>query len=142
MEFTIHIQVLTAVFVLAVILGAVANKTNFCTMGAVSDWVNMGDTGRLRAWLLAMAVALHARLRDGPARGWRALTQPSPAWWGMVLAHVGVAVFDDARRLAHAGAQESGGSGRRRWGGPCWPRWSPERRRCWAAALPESSGTR
>ena len=58
MEFTIHNQVLTAVFVLAVILGAVANKTNFCTMGAVSDWVNMGDTGRLRAWLLAMAVAI------------------------------------------------------------------------------------
>ena len=27
-------------------------------MGAVSDWVNMGDTGRLRMWLLAMAVAL------------------------------------------------------------------------------------
>ncbi|MRR51915.1 MAG: YeeE/YedE family protein, partial [Rhodocyclaceae bacterium] len=27
-------------------------------MGAVSDWVNMGDTGRLRAWLLAVAVAL------------------------------------------------------------------------------------
>ncbi|HEX2331655.1 MAG TPA: YeeE/YedE family protein, partial [Burkholderiales bacterium] len=34
------------------------NKTNFCTMGAVSDWVNMGDTGRMRMWLLAMAVAL------------------------------------------------------------------------------------
>jgi uncharacterized membrane protein YedE/YeeE len=36
----------------------VGNKTHFCTMGAVSDWVNMGDTGRLRMWLLAMAVAL------------------------------------------------------------------------------------
>ena len=34
------------------------NKTHFCTMGAVSDWVNMGDTSRLRMWLLAMAVAL------------------------------------------------------------------------------------
>jgi uncharacterized protein len=45
-------------FVLALILGAVANKTNFCTMGAVSDWVNMGDTGRIRAWLLAIAVAM------------------------------------------------------------------------------------
>ncbi len=39
-------------------LGAVANKTSFCTMGAVSDWVNMGDTGRLRAWLLAIGVAM------------------------------------------------------------------------------------
>ncbi|HSA91080.1 MAG TPA: YeeE/YedE family protein [Burkholderiales bacterium] len=45
-------------FVLAFIFGAVGNKTNFCTMGAVSDWVNMGDTGRMRMWLLAMAVAL------------------------------------------------------------------------------------
>jgi uncharacterized membrane protein YedE/YeeE len=45
-------------FVLAVILGAAANKTNFCTMGAVSDWVNMGDLGRIRAWLLAIAVAM------------------------------------------------------------------------------------
>jgi hypothetical protein len=58
MEFTIHHQVLLLVFVVALLLGAVANRTNFCTMGAVSDWVNMGDTGRMRAWLLSMAVAL------------------------------------------------------------------------------------
>jgi uncharacterized membrane protein YedE/YeeE len=58
MEFTIHHQILLIVFGLGAALGAVANKTNFCTMGAVSDWVNMGDTGRLRAWLLAGAVAL------------------------------------------------------------------------------------
>ena len=58
MEFTIHNQVLGLVFLIAVVMGAVANKTNFCTMGAVSDWVNMGDTGRLRAWLLAIAVAM------------------------------------------------------------------------------------
>ncbi len=58
MEFTIHNQVLLSVFVVAVVMGAIANKTDFCTMGAVSDWVNMGDTGRMRAWLLSMAVAL------------------------------------------------------------------------------------
>ena len=58
MEFTIHHQVLGLTFLLAVILGAVANKTNFCTMGAVSDWVNIGDKGRLRAWLFAITVAL------------------------------------------------------------------------------------
>jgi len=45
-------------FALAFVFGAVGNKTNFCTMGAVSDWMNMGDTGRLRMWLLAIAVAL------------------------------------------------------------------------------------
>jgi len=49
---------LWAAFVIALLMGAVATKTNFCTMGAVSDWVNMGDTGRLRAWLLAIAVAM------------------------------------------------------------------------------------
>jgi uncharacterized membrane protein YedE/YeeE len=58
MEFTVHNQVMLAVFAIAVIMGAVANKTNFCTMGAVSDWVNVGDTGRMRAWVFAMAVAL------------------------------------------------------------------------------------
>jgi uncharacterized membrane protein YedE/YeeE len=45
-------------FVLAFVFGAVGNKTDFCTMGAVSDWVNMGDTSRMRMWLLAIAVAL------------------------------------------------------------------------------------
>ena len=58
MELEITTQILIWAFALAFILGAVANKTNFCTMGAVSDWVNMGDTNRLKSWLLAIAVAL------------------------------------------------------------------------------------
>ncbi len=58
MQFTIHHEVLGAVFAIAVILGAVTSKTNFCAMGAVSDWVNIGDTGRMRAWVFSMAVAL------------------------------------------------------------------------------------
>ena len=58
MELNVHHQVLLAVFAVAVIMGAVVNKTHFCTMGAVSDWVNIGDTGRMRAWVFAMAVAL------------------------------------------------------------------------------------
>ena len=49
---------LWSTFAIALIMGAVVNKTNFCTMGAVSDWVNMGDTGRLRAWILAIAVGV------------------------------------------------------------------------------------
>jgi len=49
---------LWAVFIIALVMGAVVNKTNFCTMGAVSDFVNMGDTGRMRSWFLAMAVAI------------------------------------------------------------------------------------
>ena len=49
---------LWSTFAVALVMGAVVNKTNFCTMGAVSDWVNMGDTGRLRAWVLAIAVGV------------------------------------------------------------------------------------
>ena len=49
---------LWGVFLIALVMGAVVNKTNFCTMGAVSDLVNMGDTGRIRAWLFAIAVAV------------------------------------------------------------------------------------
>ncbi|MBL3527775.1 MAG: YeeE/YedE family protein [gamma proteobacterium endosymbiont of Lamellibrachia anaximandri] len=44
--------------VVASIMGFVAAKTNFCTMGAVSDWINMGDTNRLRTWFLAMVVGI------------------------------------------------------------------------------------
>ena len=58
MAFTIHHQVLLAVFGVALALGGIAQKTRFCTMGAVSDWVNMGDTGRMRSWVFAMAIAL------------------------------------------------------------------------------------
>jgi hypothetical protein len=45
-------------FIIGIVFGAVVNKTNFCTMGAVSDWVNMGDKDRLRAWLLAVGIAI------------------------------------------------------------------------------------
>ncbi|MFY7856426.1 MAG: YeeE/YedE family protein [Rubrivivax sp.] len=51
-------QVLWAAFALAVIFGAIAQRTHFCTMGAVADIVNMGDWSRMRAWLLAIAVAI------------------------------------------------------------------------------------
>src|SRR6187399_2839478 len=58
MEFTIHHAVLLSAFAIAAVMGAVMNKTHFCTMGGVSDWVNIGDTGRMRAWVFSMAVAL------------------------------------------------------------------------------------
>jgi uncharacterized membrane protein YedE/YeeE len=45
-------------FIAAVVFGAVANKTSFCTMGAVSDWVNMSSKGRLGAWFAAMGIAI------------------------------------------------------------------------------------
>lgn len=40
------------------VFGATAQRTNFCTMGAISDVVFMGDYNRMRAWVMAIAVAL------------------------------------------------------------------------------------
>jgi uncharacterized protein len=51
-------QVLWASFALAVVFGAIAQRTHFCTMGAVADIVNMGDWTRMRMWVLAMGVAM------------------------------------------------------------------------------------
>jgi uncharacterized protein len=51
-------QVLWASFALAVVFGAIAQRTHFCTMGAVADIVNMGDWTRMRMWLLAIGVAM------------------------------------------------------------------------------------
>jgi len=45
-------------FALGLVFGAVAQRSNFCTMGAMSDVVNMNHWSRARMWLLAMAVAI------------------------------------------------------------------------------------
>src|SRR5258706_9980827 len=60
MEATAHLGATVAWcgFALGLVFGAVGNKVNFCTMGAVSDVVNMGNWGRMRMWLLAIAVAI------------------------------------------------------------------------------------
>jgi uncharacterized membrane protein YedE/YeeE len=45
-------------FIVAFVLGAISARTQFCTLGAVSDIVNMGDFMRMRMWVLAMAIAI------------------------------------------------------------------------------------
>ena len=50
--------VLWLAFASAFIFGAIGQKTHFCTMGAVSDIVNMGDWSRMRMWLLAIGIAI------------------------------------------------------------------------------------
>ena len=45
-------------FMLAFVFGAVANRTNFCTMGAIVDISVFGDWRRMRMWALAIAVAM------------------------------------------------------------------------------------
>ena len=44
-------QVLWAGFILSIIFAAISQRAHFCTMGAVSDIVNMGDWMRLRVWV-------------------------------------------------------------------------------------------
>lgn len=55
MQLDLYTQVLLWGFSLALVIGAVVDKTNFCTMGAVSDWINIGDKNRLRTWILAVS---------------------------------------------------------------------------------------
>ena len=54
---TVH-KVALLSFLGAMIFGAVANKTHFCIMGSISDWINMGSKTRFRAWMLALGIAL------------------------------------------------------------------------------------
>lgn len=51
-------QVLWAAFGLSVLFGAIAQRTHFCTMGAVADIVNIGDWARMRMWVLAIGIAM------------------------------------------------------------------------------------
>ncbi len=51
-------QVLWAGFGLGAAFGAIAQRTHFCTMGAVADIVNIGDWTRMRMWYLAIGVAM------------------------------------------------------------------------------------
>lgn len=50
--------VVWSAFALAFVFGAVAQRSSFCTMGAITDVVNFGDWRRMRMWLLAIAVAI------------------------------------------------------------------------------------
>lgn len=44
--------------VLGAVFGAAVQRSNFCTMGAISDMVLMGDGNRARAWAVAIATAM------------------------------------------------------------------------------------
>jgi len=57
---SLQTQVLWAAFFVSVAFGAIAQRTHFCTMGAISDIVNMGDWTRMRMWGLAVGVAMIA----------------------------------------------------------------------------------
>jgi len=54
----LNTQVLGAAFFLSLLFGALIQRTHFCTMGAISDAVNMGDWTRMRQWGMAIGVAM------------------------------------------------------------------------------------
>lgn len=79
---TLTAQVLWAVFVLGVVLAVLAQRTRFCTMGAVADVVGIGDWGRLRMWALAVGVAVLG-FQAMVAAGWvqaSASVHGAPRW--------------------------------------------------------------
>ncbi len=53
-------HIITAIggLVIGFVFGAAVQATNFCSMGGISDHVLMGNGNRLRAWVLATAVAI------------------------------------------------------------------------------------
>lgn len=51
-------SVLWATFVITFLLGAIMQKTGFCSMGAISDAFIMSSWDRLRQWFLAIGVAI------------------------------------------------------------------------------------
>lgn len=55
---SLYTTVLWAAFAVSALFGAVAHRTHFCTMGAISDIVNMGDWTRMRMWGMAIGVAM------------------------------------------------------------------------------------
>ncbi|MFZ2738220.1 MAG: YeeE/YedE family protein [Burkholderiaceae bacterium] len=94
-------QVLWATFFLSLTLGALLQRTHFCTMGAVSDVVNMGDWTRMRQWILAIGVAMCGFAALGYA-GW---IDPSKALyvssrWIWLSATVGGLMFGFGMVLA------------------------------------------
>ena len=51
-------QVLWAAFIVSALFGVIAQRTHFCTMGAISDIFNMNDWTRMRQWGMAVGVAM------------------------------------------------------------------------------------
>ena len=45
-------------FAVGAAFGAIVQRTNYCIMGAVADYAIKGDLARMRAWLLAIAMAV------------------------------------------------------------------------------------
>lgn len=88
-DLSVQTLVATGGFVIGFLFGAVVQRTGFCTMGGISDALFLDDTRRLRAWLLAIAVAvagttiLHASGLIDIGRAF--YLTPSLGWIGAIL---------------------------------------------------------
>jgi uncharacterized membrane protein YedE/YeeE len=47
-------------FIGGAIFAVTVNKTHFCSMGSISDWINMDSKVRFRSWMLAAGIAVVA----------------------------------------------------------------------------------
>ncbi len=98
---SLTLWVLISVFALSALFGFTAQRTHFCTMGAISDVVNMGDWARMRSWVLAVAVAMvgfHALVWLGLLRADDTLYAAGRVPWLSLL--VGGAMFGFGMVLA------------------------------------------
>lgn len=43
---------------LGALFGFISQRSRFCTLGAVSDWMSFGSRRRMKMWVLAMAIAI------------------------------------------------------------------------------------
>ncbi len=60
LEYPVGMRVAIAGLVIGTLLGFIMQKTNFCTMGALSDINAFGNWDRFRTWVLAMGIAVIA----------------------------------------------------------------------------------
>jgi len=75
--------------VIGLVFGFIVYRTNFCTMGSISDILSFGDYRRFRSWLLAIGVAI-AGVAGLQALGVADFSQtmylaPSLGWLGNVV---------------------------------------------------------
>ncbi|HMR32537.1 MAG TPA: YeeE/YedE thiosulfate transporter family protein [Geminicoccaceae bacterium] len=78
---------LTGLFLVGAVFGGVAQRTHFCTMGAIADFVLFRSTRRLRSWGLALAVAMvgtQALVAAG-AIDLGGVAVPPAGWLGSIL---------------------------------------------------------
>jgi len=99
---------------IGLLLGALAQASRFCTMGALADWFSYGGTARLMMWVLALAVAAagaHGLMQAGWLDATRALPWSNQLLWlscavGGTLFGVGMVLASGCpqRNLVRAGA--------------------------------------